>query len=356
MVATIKDVAKHAGVSIATVSRVLNDSASVSPYKRKKVLQAIDELNYRPNIIAQRMANQNLNNIAILPSHASNPEMINPYIAQMLLGFQEVTRKNSMEILLLMEENNEAELQKCIDLISGGVVRGIILIGARIYDETIIELSKLNFPFVIIGYPHATTLNGCRDVNSVDIDSYNDAKAAVKHLIDKGHKRIALIHAPLEYIVSQDRYDGYISAIRAAGLEVSDELIFEAGYGPEAAFEASEKILRLDNPPSAVMTTDDVKALAFISKARQMGYDVPKDFSVIGHDDYPESRISSPPLTTISVPMEDLAVAAAELLMAIIENPDRKPQRVLLPTKFIERQTVKDLHKNITFIHHAVSE
>ncbi len=344
MAVTIKDVAKLAGVSVATVSRAMNSSAKVSNFKKRKINAAIKALNYQPNVIAKRMVNQVLNNIAIFPSYPAENVMISPYVSRMLIGFQEVFRKNGMEILLSMECTDEGEVKKCTELIDAGMVRGIVLLSARVYDNTIIELAKRDFPFVVIGHPHPYSLPQGISVSSVDTDNVSDVKYAVSHLINNGHKRIALLHSPLGHMVNQERYDGYFYAHQNAQLEIDENLIFDAGYTYDEAVAASEKLLSMDELPTAVMATDDRKAVCFISTAHKKGLRVPEDISIIGHNNYEESKYCVPALTTVNVPLENLAITAAQMLINIINGTSAGHQRILLPTELIERDTVKNIN------------
>ncbi len=345
MAATIKDVAKLAGVSVATVSRAMNDSAKVSTYKKKKINSAIRHLNYRPNIIAKRMVDQCLNNIAIFPTYPADNIMISPYISRMLMGFQKVFSKAEMEILLAMEPTPEAELKKCINLIEAGMIRGIVLLSSRVYDKTIIELAKRKFPFVVIGHPQRLSLPSGISANSVDTDNVLDVKEAVEYLMAKGHKRIGLLHSPLGYMVNQERYDGYHYAHQNANLPINFDLIVDAGYTYEEAITASDKLLSLDEMPTAIMATDDRKAVGFIAAARRKGLKVPDDISIIGHNNYDESRYCVPPLTTVNVPLEDLAVTAAQMLLKSINGETDSQQRILLPTHLVERDSVRTIPK-----------
>ncbi len=345
MPATIKDVAKLAGVSVATVSRAMNDSAKVSGFKKKKIEAAIRHLNYRPNVIAKRMVDQCLNNIAICPTYPADNIMISPYISRMLMGFQKVFGQVDMEILLAMEPTPDQELKKCINLIEAGMVRGIILLSSRVYDKTIIELAQRKFPFVVIGHPQRLSLPQGISVNSVDTDNVRDVKEAVEHLMINGHTNIGLLHSPLGYMVNQERYDGYHYAHQNANLPINFDLIIDAGYTYEDALEASEKLLSLDEVPTAVMATDDRKAVAFVTAARRRGLRVPEDISVVGHNNYSESQFCVPPLTTVNVPLEDLAITAAQMLLKSINGETDLPQRILLPTHLIKRESVKDISK-----------
>ncbi len=347
MAATIKDVAKLAGVSVATVSRAMNNSAKVSNFKKKKINAAIKALNYEPNIIAKRMVNQVLNNVAILPSYPAENIMVSPYVSRMLIGFQEVFRENDMEILLSMELTEENEIKKCNNLINAGMVRGIVLLSSRVYDKTIIDLVQKGFPFVVIGHPHPYSLPPGTSVSSVDTDNVNDVKHAVDYLINNGHTRIALLHSPLGYMVNQERYDGYFYAHQSAQIDIDERLIYDAGYSYDEAVESCEKILSLDELPTAVMATDDRKAVAFISAANKRGLRVPEDISVIGHNNYDESKYCVPPLTTVNVPLENLAKTAAQMLINIINGTSPGHQRILLPSELIIRDTVKNLNNSV---------
>lgn len=340
MSATIKDVAKLAQVSVATVSRSMNNSAQVSPVKRRRINQAIKKLNYKPNIIAQSLVSKRLNNIGLVPSRTPSQIMVSPYISRMLVGFGRSFTEKGYEPLMVLAESEEKQIEKCVSLIDAGTVQGFVLLNARVYDKTINKLAELGFPFVVIGRPHPASIPENSQINSVDTDNVNDITESVNYLISMGHTRIALMHSPLGFMVNQDRYDGYILALQNAGIEIDDDIIIDAGYSIEEALEASQKLLKIKKRPTAVCTTDDLKATAFIKVATQAGLNVPGDISVMGHNNYSESKICTPSLTTVNVPIEELAYTSGSLLCEIIENPDLNAKRILLPTEIVMRDSV----------------
>lgn len=345
MAATIKDVAKLAQVSVATVSRAMNGSAKVSSLKQKKIKNAIKKLDYKPNIIAKSMISHQLRNIGLVLSHTPDRILQSPYVSRMFVGFAQAYSGLGVEALLVLAENEKQEIEKCCNLYAEGTVQGFILMGVRVYDRTIRELMSRKIPFVVLGHPHPDSVNDPNIINSVDTDNYNDTKEATEYLLKMGHRRICLMHSSLGYMVNQERYNGYALALQDAGIELDDSLIFDVGYTIEDALEVSRKIIELDPLPTAVITTDDMKAVAFMKMAIEKGLRIPDDISVVGHNNYSESKICTPSLTTVNVPIEDLGFVAGKLLYEVLNNPVHRAQRILIPSHMVYRDSVKCLKK-----------
>lgn len=345
MAITIKDVANMAGVSVATVSRAMNNSAKVSSAKKKRIDNAIKELDYMPNILAQNMISKRLNNIGVVLSHSPDRILQTPYVSRMMIGFANGFMNTNSETILVLANTAKEETEKCIKLYNYGAANGFILMGARCNDQTCVELYKRNIPFVILGHPDPDAKSGVNSsmINSVDTDSISDTKEITRLLISKGHRRIALIHSSLDYMVNRERLSGYRLALAESNINYSPELVFEIGYTIEDALESAHSILNLKQLPDAVVTSDDMKAVTFIKCATEKNIRVPEDISVVGHNNYSESMICTPSLTTVNVPIEELGLVCANLLTQIIKEPNQSPQRIILPTYTVMRDSVADI-------------
>jgi len=226
------------------------------------------------------------------------------------------------------------ELEKCLSMIDSKVVQGLILLSSRINDLLIEKLYELNFPFVVLGKVVNEYL--ANRVYSVDTDNLTDCKEAVNYLINLGHRRITCIHAPLNYVVSKERLDGYIEAHKEARLPVDYSLIANGGYDINQAYEAALRLLKSSTPPTAIFATDDIKAVGAYRAILELGLKIPEDISIIGHNNYDISQITTPPLTTIDVPILQLGKVTTEKLFHLIEGKT-PPIRTILNTKFIVR-------------------
>ncbi|MDK2798906.1 MAG: hypothetical protein PWP27_1288 [Clostridiales bacterium] len=337
---TIKDVAKLAGVSISTVSRVINKAPNITPEIREKVEKAIMQLRYKPNKIAQSLGSGRLKNIGIIATRTSQQAFVNPYFSNVLQGIGSVTEKSNYELLLTFAENEDHEIEKCLSLIEDGSIQGVILLSSRIYDKLIIKLSEIKFPFVLIGRVLKDILPEGTEINYVDTDNIQDSMAAVTHLIKQGHKRIGCVHAPLKYVVSQDRYSGYGLALHQARISMDDSIVVEGGYTWEDAKKAAMKLLQHPNPPTAIFATDDLKAIGVIKAAHSLGLKIPEDLSIIGHNDYDIAQMVEPPLSTVQVPIYQMGKVSAKILLEQINNPDAHPKQIILPTQLIVRNSV----------------
>jgi DNA-binding LacI/PurR family transcriptional regulator len=337
MASNIKDVAKLANVSISTVSRVINNAPNVQPETKEKVLDAIKKLNFRPNRIAQSLGGGSFRSIGVV-SRSSNQA----YVPLILQSITEVTEEKGYEIILNNSANERKEIEKCLSMIDSKVVQGLILLSSRINDLLIEKLYELNFPFVVLGKVVNEYL--AERVHSVDTDNLTDCREALNYLISLGHKRIGCIHAPLNYVVSKERLDGYIEAHKVTGIPVDYSLIANGGYDINHAYEAALKLLKSDNPPTAIFGTDDIKAVGAYKAILELGLKIPEDISLIGHNNYDITQITTPPLTTIEVPILQLGRVGTERLFDLIEEKT-PPIRTILDTKFIVRGSCSRLEK-----------
>lgn len=336
MGSNIKDVARLANVSISTVSRVINNARNIHPETKKKVLDAIEKLNFKPNRLAQSLGSGSFRSIGVVAARSSNQG----YIPLILQSISEIADEKNYEIILNNSVGEIKEMEKCLSMIDSKVVQGLLLMSARINDNLVEKLYELNFPFVVLGKVVNEFLSD--KIYSVDTDNISDCMEAISYLISLRHKRIACIHAPLNYVVSKERLDGYIEAHKNAGIPVDYSLIENGGYTINEAYEAALKILKSGNPPTAIFATDDIKAIGAYKAILELGLKIPDDISLIGHNNYDISQITTPPLTTIDVPILELGRVATQKLIDVIEG-ETPPVRTILETKFIIRDSCRKL-------------
>lgn len=340
MSVNIKDVAKLANVSISTVSRVIHNAPNLRPETIRVVKDAIDKLNFVPNRVAQNLGSGYFSCIGVLSTRSSNQTFGNPYFSIAIQSIAEICEKYNHDILLNFSTNEEREFEKCISMVNEKVVRGFILLSSRLNDILIEKLTELNFPFVVIGRVLNEQLSD--KVYTVDTDNVNDCKEAVNYLINLNHRNIACIHAPLKYVVSKERLDGYIEAHKENNIPVNYSLIADGGYTLDDAYLATKKILSGPIRPTAIFATDDIKALGVYKALKELNLKIPDDVSLIGHNNYESAGFLEPPLTTIDVPVEHLGSLAAEMLFQII-NGKHPQKRIILDTKLIVRDSCKAL-------------
>ena len=341
MASTIKDVARLAGVSISTVSRVANNASNVSPPIRKKVLRAIKALNYTPNIVARSLEARSLKNIAVVMGRTMDQAFSNPDFFVILQGITSTLVKQEYSTLLLTDLKQSMELEHCIKLIRSGAVQGVIVVGSFVHDPLLSRLLEEDCPFVLIGYPPDNPDIYTTPFNTVSTNDKQSAYQAVRFLLERGHRRIGLVHAPLSYAANRKRYDGYIEAITEAGLRIDHTLIASTSYEVSETVSTVTALLTVAHPPTAVFCTDDYKAPGVLRAALGLGMRVPEDLSVMGHNNYQISELTPPPLTTVTVPMFELGRSAGEILMRKITDPSTPIENLFFPNRLLIRDTVK---------------
>ncbi len=319
---------------------MLGSKAYVAPEKRKAIQEAIQKLDYHPNVIAKSMSNRRMDNIGIVLAQDASSAFQSQYVPPLLAGFWQELSKNNMQMLLLMAKDREDEVQKCLTMYSTGNVQGFILMRSRYNDQTVCALSAADIPFVLVGNINYELACKLPAINMVDTDNTYDVKNTTMHVIAQGHRRIALIHSSSEFIASIERRNGYYLALQQNGIPIDDSLVFECEQRISKMEACCDKLLSSDRLPTAVVATDDMIAVTFIKRATERGLKVPEDISVVGHNNYPVSRLCTPSLTTVDVPLVDLGDAAANLLMEHLRNKDHKPRRILLPTSIVVRNSV----------------
>jgi len=334
----IKDVARLANVSITTVSRVINNGEHIKPETRERVLAAIEKLNFKPNKLAQSLGSGCFQAIGVVATRTSYQAFGNPYFSMVLQAIGETAENKNYEIMLCSSSDENREIEKCMSMIESKVVQGLLLLGSRVNDRLVEELERVGFPFVLVGRVIDEEL--AKNIYSVDTDNLKDCMEAVEYLISLGHRRIGCIHAPLKYVASKDRLDGYIEAHKRALIPVDYSLIEDGGYSSNNAYEAALKLLNSPNPPTAIFATDDIKAIGAYKAMIELGIKIPDQISLIGHNNYEISQIITPSLTTIDVPIYSLGTTSTRVLFDLIEG-NTPEKRIILETSFIKRDSCK---------------
>lgn len=335
---TIRDVAKHAGVSVATVSYVLNDVEKVSNETKNRVLKAIEELNYRPDFTAISLSKRESKIIGVmLPVIEDSKASIlknNLYYNEIIMGVEKVANKKQYDTMISGIANPEA----CRDWVKKRNLDGLIFLGIFTKDFYV-EMSKLNIPIVLIDtYEKFTNL-----FNNVQVNDELGGYLATKHLIELGHKNIAFIANNLEISpVDTNRYQGYKRALQNAGLNFNDQLLIETGDVTfEHGMKAGEKILNEEQELTGIVTVADVLAIGIIKSLQQKNKRVPNDYSIVGFDDLSISQYIIPSLTTIRQDIFGKGKFAADLLIRAIESVGLEPESVEIPVELIVRKSTK---------------
>lgn len=325
---TISDVAAKAGVSVATVSRVINGSSKVSPETLIKVKQAIAELNYRPNLLGRALRKTKSERVLVLL-----PNIANPFYAEIVKGIEDVANKNGYSIMLCNTDSNLEREKKYIKMLKSHLADGAILMASEMTCEELTELSH-EIPIVQcceykVGIP----------ITHVSIDNEMAAYKAVNHLIGLGHKKIAFIGAKNQFLSSSLRKDGYIRALNEAGIDFDPAYCGYGDYSYKSGFRIMKQLLSLEARPTAVFCISDLMAVGAIRSAMEEELRVPEDLAVCGFDNIYFSRMFKPTLTTVSQPMHDLGCTAMEALINIIEEKSTEQMHYFMEHELIIRES-----------------
>jgi LacI family repressor for deo operon, udp, cdd, tsx, nupC, and nupG len=324
---TIRDVACHAGVSHQTVSRVINDNERVSPKTRSRVEAAIDELGYYPNAMARSMARGRSGVLACIA-----PNLTDYTFASMIDGAEREAR-NLGYFLLSASAPDEDTFAALIDgLVTSRRAEGMIIINP--YQDGRYHHLPPNYPIVFAGArPRAEA------TNSVALDDENAARQATQHLLDLGHRQIGCITGPMSEDCSQDRCDGYKSALANAEAIYNPAFTIEGDWSARSGYDALMHLAQEGPIPDAIFAQNDQMAVGALRAARDMGLQVPNQLSIIGIDDIPLAAYFSPPLTTLKQDFVTLGREAARLLIQAIQQPEAPHQQLRLPAELILRRS-----------------
>ena len=327
---TIRDVARQAGVSHQTVSRVINGSDDVLPETRAVVEATIEELGYRPSAIARSMARGLTHTLAII-----SPNLTDYTFASVIEGAELEARQHDYFVLSSSASDPQAFQGLVDELVGHRRVDGLIVINP--YADERFEFLPKEFPVVFVG-----ARSHDENVCSISLDDEKVAYEATQHLISLGHKRIALVTGPMEEDCSQDRLVGFQRALNEAGISFDQSLMFEGDWSATSGSEALADFVKKGNLPTAVFAQNDRMAMGVMRAARDADLKVPDQLSVIGVDDMPLSSYFDPPLTTMRQDMPLIGQEAIRKLIEIIQNKTVEQTVLKLPAQLVVRQsTVK---------------
>jgi DNA-binding LacI/PurR family transcriptional regulator len=322
----IGDVAKAAGVSITTVSRVVNKVPSVTEENRRKVFEAIKKFNFKPNPIAQRLAAGQGNTIGlIIPRYEG---IFHSYFAlQVLKGIGSAAERTRFDLLLHITDGSSAP---------PAIVDGLIFIDIYGCEELLDQAIEDGTRVVVLNHFLEDL-----PVNCVAIDNATAAEHAVDYLAKLGHREIGTITGDLKTQAGLDRLDGFVRGMKARQLPVRDEFIRYADFGLPSARQAMEALLKLKQQPTAIFVASDDMALEAIQVAQAKGVRVPEELSVVGFDDSPVAAQARIPLTTVHQPLEEMGRLAMDILVQQVRGKKRSPTKMYLPTRLVERQSCR---------------
>jgi DNA-binding LacI/PurR family transcriptional regulator len=329
---TLEEVAARAGVSRATVSRVINDSPRVSELARTQVLAAIGELGYVPNRAARSLVTRRSNSIALIIAEPGNRLFSDPYFAGIVRGVSQGLAPTDEQLVLLMRQSAD-DLPRMERYLQNGHVDGVLIVSLHGDEDLPVRLQERGLPVVVGG-----RLLAHADVAYVDADNVGGAHRAVSHLIASGRRHVATITGPLDMGAGVDRRDGYLTAVRDAGLEPDSRLVAEGDFGEPSGYEAARGLLHRQPGIEAIFAASDLMALGALRALAEMGRKVPDDVAVIGFDDSEMARTAEPPLSTVRQPVARMGREMTRLLLDLIAGVDR-PRQVVLDTELVLRRS-----------------
>ena len=334
LMATIKDIAKAAGVSVTTVSRALNGHSDVSEKTRAKIKKLADEMLYRPNAVARSLVSKRTRTIGVILSEMKRAGSKDALAFEILCGINDRASQLDYEILLFSTDPNKQRSKSYSDLCRERNVDGAILSGLRVTDPYLEEvLQQSRFPCVLIDIPLAGEW-----VGHVTTDNIDGAKSAVRHLLELGHRRIAMINGHQEAAVSKDRLAGYILALQEAGIAYDPSLVYDGRFSEEGGSESMERILTDHPDVTAVFSASDLMVLGAFKTLEARGVKVPDQLSIVGYDDIVIASYCSPKLTTVRQDKYDLGYQAAQLVIDMLEGR-KVNHKIVLSNQLIVRES-----------------
>jgi LacI family transcriptional regulator, galactose operon repressor len=330
---TIQDVAKTAGVSVSTVSRVLNGKVDVASETQDRIRSVIDDLGYTTNLAARSMRSFKKNMVGLIM-----PDIAYPFAVEVMKGVNQAIAESEFDLLVyttgdVRKTGRASHEQKYVSLLSNSITDGVIIVapvtGEFSTEAPIVSIDPLmsnpNYPSV-----HATNHQG--------------ATEAMNYLMGLGHKRIGFISGRAELESSNRRWMGYRDALEQAGLPVAEELIASGDYTTETGFKCARKLLSLDNPPTAIFASNDQTAMGVYQVAQEMGLRIPEDLSVIGFDNIMESKYMG--LTTVDQFISEMGFVATQMLIKLINGEALDSQTYKMQTRLVIRTSCRSITEN----------
>lgn len=336
---TLKDIARKAGVSRSTVSRVINNHPNVSKAARQRVTQIIEDTGFHPNVAARSLAMRRTRMLGLVLPRSMSSFFTDPYFPHLTQGIAKACNEEDYTLGLFLVSTPEDEQKIFSRVLRKGLLDGILLQSGELGDQLIDDLLKSEIPLVIAGRPFDT-----EGVSYIDIDNVKAAHQAVTHLINLGHKRIGTIAGAPDNTVSFDRLNGYKQALQDAGMELDETLIVKGDYSEVCGYDSMQKLLPAR--PDAVFAASDAMAIGAIRAVQEAGLNVPDDIAFVGFDDLPLATMPNIQLTTVRQPVFEFGFTAIEMLIETIETEDNEPKQVILDTELIIRDSCGSSRKS----------
>ena len=326
---TIREVARAAGVSVATVSRVLNESGPVAGETRDRIRRVAGEMRYIPNGAARSLSMRRTGTLGVLL-----PDLYGEFFSEVIRGLDQAAQRARFHLLLSSSHNNRLDIEAALQAMRGRV-DGLVVMSPHIDVAVLAANLPESLPAVMLNTPQSSA-----EFDTLSVDNFGGARAMVAHLAEHGHRRIAMVRGPEPNHDAEERLRGYRAALADAGLAPDAALEVEGDFTEESGFRAVRRLLELRRPPTAIFAANDSTAIGAMSALREAGVSVPSSMAVAGFEDIPISRYLTPALSSVRVSINDLGARAMEQLVRAVEEQNRH-ERVhqTLPTSLVIRDS-----------------
>ncbi|GIG92253.1 LacI family DNA-binding transcriptional regulator [Plantactinospora endophytica] len=325
--ATIATIADEVGVSLTTVSKVLNGRSDVAPETRARVEASLERHRYRRRGKRQQTEVQQID----LVFHAFD----SAWATQIILGVEAVTSTAKVDVVLSHSGGRHRPSQQWLERVLLRRPIGVLLVLCHLSEAQHQQLQRRSIPLVVVDTDSATSAS----VPTVGSNNWNGGLLATRHLLELGHRRIACISGPEDVLCSRARAAGFVSALDEAGIPVEPELVRYGLFSAQAGYQHGMELLTRPDRPTAIFAGSDMQAMGVLRAARQLGLDVPADLSVIGYDDLPVAAWIGPALTTVNQPLRDMAGTATQMLLDLARGAELSTSRIDLVTELVVRES-----------------
>jgi len=307
---SIHEIARRSNVSIATVSRVLNNKGPVKQETRDQIVRIARELNYKPNSTARSLSRRKTDSIGVIL-----PELVDEFFMNIIQGIDEEAHRYNRYLMISSSHSQRNDIETILEFMSSGRVDGVILMAPSFNDEIFEIIQKSHCPVVLLN-PGTTR----KDIIGFSIDNYNGARTIVSHLIGHGYEKIGIIRGPVHNIDAQQRFKGYFDALTEGGLKYSEMQDVSGDFSLKSGYYAFTRLMSQSDRPRAIFACNDYMALGAYQAARNMNIRIPEDVALAGFDDVFSSGIVNPRLTTIHIPIIELSRRALSYLVKMIDG------------------------------------
>jgi DNA-binding LacI/PurR family transcriptional regulator len=336
IMATIRDVARYAGVHPSTVSRVFSGKASISSDTQQRVLNAAKELGFHPNAIARSLSTRRTNTIGMVIPYIYQGFFNDSFFPQTMQGMLEASYQYGYRLILGGSQGYQDEYLQIRQIMDSRQADGIVVMSSRLDVDTVGALYQQGTPFVLIGHPPASEY---ASIPWVDANNQQATRQAIEHLIGLGHRHIAYIGGDPENLTTQERLLAYQETLELAGIKIDQQWVEYGYFSEEGGYLTAHHMLNHRNPPTAFYAANDPMAIGALRAIQERGLNIPQQISIIGTNDSPATVHTRPPLTSIKVPYADIAAKAVEMLVTLIEQGELIPTSHTLDCSLVMRDS-----------------